>query len=148
MRRFKSGWVLVVVALLAIGMAIANSSRDVRWRKLSDTGRRDPNEGRREEAEAKFRAALGVAQSSDQGDPRLPESDLNQADSVNVQGRSSEAERLSKRALSIKVKSLVANQPETAAILKQLAPRLRESGQAAPVENPKTRKEPIRIKTH
>jgi hypothetical protein len=90
MRRFKSGWVLVAVATLAIGLAILYRDR----------------------------------------------------------GRKTEAERSSTRALSIPQKGLAEKQPETGVIVKQLAPALPDFGQAARLENPQTRKEPIRIKTH
>jgi hypothetical protein len=63
-------------------------------------------------------------------------------------GRDVEAKRLSKRAPSIKENRLAAKQSETAAILERLAPVLHESGQPARVEDPTTRKEPLRIKTH
>jgi hypothetical protein len=135
MRRFKSGWVLVAVGSLAIGMAIMNSRRDVRWRKLSEIGRRDLNEGRSEK---------GLGREHPEVAESLDHLDIFYGD----RGRDVEAKRLSKRALSTKEKSLAANQPETAVILKQFAPLLSDSGQAAQVEDPKTRKQPIRIKTH
>jgi HAMP domain-containing protein len=100
MRRFKSGWVLVAVAVLAICLAITRFSLDVPLRK------------------------------------------------VDQQGRNVEAERLSKRALPIKEKLPRANQSETAAILEKLARGLGDSGRAAQTEDPKTLKQPIRIKTH
>ena len=100
MSRFKSGWILVAVASLAIGVAIASLSPDAWWRTVSDRGR-------------------AVA-----------------------------AERLSKRAMPVRENNLAGKEPETAAILEQFAPLLRDSAQAAPVEDPKMRNQPIRIKTH
>ena len=100
MRRFKSGWVLVAAAVLAICLAITKFSLDLPLRK------------------------------------------------VDQQGRNLEAERLSKRAPSIKEKLPRANQSETAAILEKFTRGLDDSGRAAQTEDPKTLKEPIRIKTH
>ncbi len=61
------------------------------------------------------------------------------------QGRGIEAERSSRRPVSIQEKSRATKRSETDSILAQLAP---EVGEAAPARDSEPRKEPIRIKTH
>jgi hypothetical protein len=86
--------------------------------------------------------AIGIAIVEFSGDRRQPK--LDDPD----RGGDVGAGRLSRPARSVGGKGGAADQSETAAILKQLAPDFPESGQTDRVEGPMSRKEPIRIKTH
>ncbi len=146
MRSGKRRWLLVGLLCLGLWPVVAASAQETRWDSIMAGAARAYQQADYAQAEKLLLAALQEAEKFGEQDPRLATSLNNLAQLYRAQGKFTEADPLSQRALAIIEKALGPEHPNVAAVLENYAALLHKLNRDAEADKMEARAQAIRAK--